>query len=115
MKKEDYQSVNDSIPIDIVFIPEALFIEFTDKLKVQVAFYRSIILINLDTKVCKTNPTKFLKSQTINNKVKLEPQRLQFCTTINYDKFTKNFENKIVFYYLFQINVQVAYQADGNK
>lgn len=44
MKKEDYQSVNDSIPIDIVFIPEVLFIEFTDKLKVQVAFYRSISL-----------------------------------------------------------------------
>jgi hypothetical protein len=43
MKKEDYQSVNDSIPIDIVFIPESLFIEFVDKLKVQVAFYRSIL------------------------------------------------------------------------
>lgn len=40
MRKEDYQS-NSGLPVDIVFVPEALHIDFKEKIKLQIAFYRS--------------------------------------------------------------------------
>lgn len=40
MRKEDYQS-NSGFPVDIVFVPEALHIDFQEKIKLQIAFYRS--------------------------------------------------------------------------
>lgn len=41
MRMEDYKSTNNGVPIDLQFIPEALQIDFKDKLKFQIAFYRS--------------------------------------------------------------------------
>lgn len=42
MKKEDYQSHNNGSPIDLAFIPEALEVNFQEKIKLQIAFYRGI-------------------------------------------------------------------------
>lgn len=40
MRKEDYHSTA-GCPVDIVFIPEAFQIDFKEKIKLQIAFYRS--------------------------------------------------------------------------
>lgn len=45
MKKEDYQSTS-AFPIDIVFVPEAFHVDFKEKIKLQIAFYRSKDVLN---------------------------------------------------------------------
>lgn len=52
-----------SVPLDIVFILEGVQLAFKEKLKLQIAFYRSIAqLIILDAKIAKTAPAKYLKA-----------------------------------------------------
>jgi hypothetical protein len=71
MKKEDFLTINNNCPLDITFIPESVYVKFEDKLKLQVAFYRGNYFFKLGNKICKTNPVKFLKSHSHNNKVNL--------------------------------------------
>ena len=71
MKKEDYQSHNNSSPIDLAFIPQALEVNFQEKIKLQIAFYRGISEFYKASKVCKTNPLKFSKSNQHQNRITL--------------------------------------------
>lgn len=71
---------------------------FEEKLKLQVAFYRG-------SKICKTAPAKFAKSDIQNGKIALKKEKLSFCTTVTYDPVTKGYESKV-------INAQFAFQTE---
>jgi hypothetical protein len=97
MTREESNNQNPSlVPIDLEFIPEEIEVGFKEKLKLQIAFYRSMIICDVDNKYCKSSIMKYTVADRIKNTVKLVKENLSFCTTIAMNTERETFESKIV-------------------
>lgn len=77
MRKEESKGGSPKgFPVNLVFNPQHLRLDFQNKIKLQLAFYRSNLLLTTDQKGCKTSPMRFLKSDETEKGIKIEVKDL---------------------------------------